>query len=75
MCLAHRSMPRKARIFLAIGNFCLFTGFALNLLNHDFGAHHSGWYDFTRGLFLGLAITFNLATFRLSRRQPPQPMV
>jgi len=60
-------MPRKARIFLAIGNVCLFTGVALNLFSHDYAAHHSGWLDFARGFLLGLAITFMFFAARLSR--------
>ena len=71
MCLDRRSMPRKARIFLAIGNLCLFTGLSLTLFNHDFAAHHSSGFDFARGFLMGLAITFNLAAVVISRNNRP----
>jgi hypothetical protein len=71
MCLNYRLMPRKARMFLAIGNVCLFAGIVAGNFGHSFGVHQPGWYDFLRGLLMGLAITFNFAAVRFSRRQPP----
>jgi hypothetical protein len=67
-------MSRKARIFLGIGNFCLFAGLSLNLFNQELAPYHSNWFDFLRGFLLGLAITFMFFAARLSRRcSPSQP--
>ena len=70
MCLDRRLISRKARIFLAIGNLCLFTGVSLNLVSHNYAAHHLGWLDFARGFLLGLAIIFLFFAASLKRRQP-----
>lgn len=74
MCIDPYTMPRKARIFLAIGNVCLFTGVAMTNFDHRFGALHADWFDFIRGMLMGMAITFMLFAARLSRRRPPQPL-
>jgi uncharacterized membrane protein YccC len=72
MCLNHRFMPRKARIFLAIGNLCLFACVALNTSNHSLAVHHSDWLDFLRGMMIGLGATFVFFSARLARRcRPP----
>ena len=71
MCLNYRSMPRKARIFLGIGNVCLFTGSSLVLFGNHPVTQHSGWFDFARGFLLGLAVTFMFFAARLSRRCSP----
>jgi len=74
VCIDRRAMPRKARIFLAIGNVCLFTGVAMTTVNHRFGALHADWFDFFRGMLMGMAITFMFFAARLSCRRPPQPL-
>jgi hypothetical protein len=71
MCVPYREMSRKARLFLAGGNLCLFTGVALGLFNHHAVAHHPDWYDFFRGMLMGLAIVFMFFAARLSRRCAP----
>jgi hypothetical protein len=71
MCLDHRSMPRKARIFLVIGCACLCAGSSLGIFDHDLGPHGPLWFDFVRGMLMGLAIAFNLGSVVIARRSAP----
>jgi hypothetical protein len=71
MCYARSEMPRKARNFLALGCICLSTGLILGLFDHDLGANRPLWFDFTRGMLMGLAIAFNLGSIVIARRHTP----
>lgn len=68
MCIANRHLTRKARIFLAIGNICLFTSIVLAQVGHGVGAAHPNLFSGVRGFLLGLSIVFNFQVARLSRR-------
>jgi hypothetical protein len=71
MCLDRRLMPRKARIFLAIGNVCLIMGIVMGNFDLRFHGNHSCWFDFARGFFLSMAIVFMYSAGRLARRCSP----
>jgi flagellar biosynthesis protein FliR len=70
MSFTRRHLSPKARLFLAIGNICLFTSVMMTILGKDFGHHHALLYDGLRGLLLGLAISFNFGAFRFAGRCP-----
>lgn len=70
MCLAKRNLNPKARRFLALGNLCLLTFFALTLLGKNSNQSHIDLYDGLRGFLIGLSITFNFAAFRFANRCP-----
>lgn len=66
MYLEKRHLTRKARIFLAAGNLCLFSGLMLTILGKDLGLHHAALYHGLRGFLIGLAIALIFWAFRLS---------
>jgi flagellar biosynthesis protein FliR len=61
MCLSARNLPRKSRIFLALGNLCIFTGLIMPRLGNNSNQHQTNWIHFATGFLLGLAITFLFA--------------
>jgi hypothetical protein len=65
MCLAKRNLPRKSRLFLAIGNLCMAAGLILSRFSGQLN-----WLHFLRGFLLGLAITLLFAALHFGRRNP-----
>ena len=62
MCLTQRNMPRKSRIFLALGNLCTFSGLVMSRFSQQ-----TNWRHFASGFLLGLAITFLFAALYKER--------
>ncbi len=60
MCLGRRPLSRRSRIFLALGNLCLFTG----ITGPRFALHESNSAHFIAGFCIGLSITFLVAAAR-----------
>ncbi len=68
MCLANRKLSRKSRIFLAVGNLCMFTGLIMSRIGNNSNQHQTNWTHFATGFLLGLAITFLFAAMYKARR-------
>ncbi len=67
MCLGRRPLSRRSRIFLALGNLCLFTGITVP----RFALHESNSAHFIAGFCIGLSITFlTAAVLGLNCRMP-----
>ena len=61
-------MNRKSRIFLALGNLCMFSGLVMS----RFTQQQTNWRHFASGFLLGLAITFLFAALYKSRSKPSE---
>ena len=61
-------MSRKSRIFLALGNLCMFTGLVMS----RFTQQHTNWRHFASGFLLGLAITFLFVALYKGRHNPSE---
>ena len=67
MLFGRRRFSRKARIFLALGNLCMFAGLVLSRFNSSVGAQHVNMNHFLCGFLLGIAITFLFAALYQAR--------
>jgi hypothetical protein len=54
MCV--RTWDGKTRRIYAAGNLCLLSAMLLTQLGGNWNEQHRDWFDFVRGLLLGLAI-------------------
>ena len=67
MCLARRNLTPKSRLFLAIGNLCLFSGIVLSRFDTDLVQQHAAAYHCARGFLIGISIAFNIGAMRSAR--------
>jgi hypothetical protein len=61
--------PKGRRIFVT-GNLCLCLGLILSIFDKDIAHHYAAFYEFSRGLFMGLGVTLLICSLRMNRNCP-----
>lgn len=65
-----RELSPKGRRILALGNLCLCLGLVLSIFDKDIAHNYAALYEFSRGLLMGLGVTFLLCSLRMKSARP-----